>query len=77
MFKRISEMLNVDLKGVPAIGDSLRDLQAARCRRLPADAGADRQGRKTRKPRASCRGHAGIRGPVRSGRLTFWPVKRK
>ena len=28
MFKRISETLNVDLKGVPAIGDSLRDLQA-------------------------------------------------
>ncbi len=29
MFKRISETLNTDLKGVPAIGDSLRDLQAA------------------------------------------------
>ncbi|MDP3440465.1 MAG: HAD-IIIA family hydrolase, partial [Azonexus sp.] len=29
MFKRISETLNVDLKGVPAIGDSLRDLQAS------------------------------------------------
>jgi D-glycero-D-manno-heptose 1,7-bisphosphate phosphatase len=29
MFKRISETLNADLKGVPAIGDSLRDLQAA------------------------------------------------
>ena len=28
MFKRISETLNVDLKGVPAIGDSLRALQA-------------------------------------------------
>lgn len=28
MFKRISETLNIDLKGVPAIGDSLRDLQA-------------------------------------------------
>ena len=28
MFKRISETLNVDLKGVPAIGDSLRNLQA-------------------------------------------------
>ena len=28
MFKRIAETLNVDLKGVPAIGDSLRDLQA-------------------------------------------------
>ena len=28
MFKRISETLNVDLKGVPAIGDSLRDLQS-------------------------------------------------
>ena len=28
MFKRISETLNVNLKGVPAIGDSLRDLQA-------------------------------------------------
>lgn len=28
MFKRISETLNVDLEGVPAIGDSLRDLQA-------------------------------------------------
>lgn len=28
MFKRISETLNMDLKGVPAIGDSLRDLQA-------------------------------------------------
>ena len=28
MFKRISETLNVDLKDVPAIGDSLRDLQA-------------------------------------------------
>ena len=28
MFKRISETLNVDLKGVAAIGDSLRDLQA-------------------------------------------------
>jgi len=28
MFRRISEALNVDLEGVPAIGDSLRDLQA-------------------------------------------------
>ena len=28
MFKRISETLNVDLNGVVAIGDSLRDLQA-------------------------------------------------
>ncbi|MCK6391456.1 MAG: D-glycero-beta-D-manno-heptose 1,7-bisphosphate 7-phosphatase [Azonexus sp.] len=28
MFKRISETLNVDLTGIPAIGDSLRDLQA-------------------------------------------------
>ena len=28
MFKRISETLNIDLKGVPAVGDSLRDLQA-------------------------------------------------
>lgn len=28
MFKRISDTFNVDLKGVPAIGDSLRDLQA-------------------------------------------------
>ena len=29
MFKRISETLNVELAGVPAIGDSLRDLQAS------------------------------------------------
>lgn len=28
MFKRISETLNVELTGIPAIGDSLRDLQA-------------------------------------------------
>ena len=28
MLKRISETLNINLKGVPAIGDSLRDLQA-------------------------------------------------
>lgn len=28
MFKRISELFNTDLKGVPTIGDSLRDLQA-------------------------------------------------
>jgi len=28
MFKRISETFNIDLKGVPTIGDSLRDLQA-------------------------------------------------
>lgn len=28
MFKRIAETLNADLKGVPAVGDSLRDLQA-------------------------------------------------
>ena len=28
MFKRISETLNVDLNGIPTIGDSLRDLQA-------------------------------------------------
>ena len=28
MFKRIAETLNVDLNGVPAVGDSLRDLQA-------------------------------------------------
>jgi D-glycero-D-manno-heptose 1,7-bisphosphate phosphatase len=28
MFKRISETLNANLKGVQAIGDSLRDLQA-------------------------------------------------
>ncbi len=29
MFKRISETMNVNLNGVPAIGDSLRDLQAS------------------------------------------------
>jgi D-glycero-D-manno-heptose 1,7-bisphosphate phosphatase len=29
MFTRISQTLNIDLNGVPAIGDSLRDLQAA------------------------------------------------
>lgn len=29
MFKRIAETLNADLKGVPAIGDSLRDLHSA------------------------------------------------
>lgn len=28
MFKRIAETFNVNLKGVPAVGDSLRDLQA-------------------------------------------------
>jgi D-glycero-D-manno-heptose 1,7-bisphosphate phosphatase len=28
MFKRISEVMNIDLNGVPAIGDSLRDLKA-------------------------------------------------
>ena len=28
MFKRIADTLNANLKGVPAIGDSLRDLQA-------------------------------------------------
>ena len=28
MFKRIAETLNADLRGVPAVGDSLRDLQA-------------------------------------------------
>lgn len=28
MFKRISETLNIELAGIPAIGDSLRDLQA-------------------------------------------------
>lgn len=29
MYKRISDCFNVDLAGVPAIGDALRDLQAA------------------------------------------------
>ncbi len=29
MFRRISETLNVNLKGVPSVGDSLRDLQAS------------------------------------------------
>ena len=29
MFKRIAETMNVDLKGVPSVGDSLRDLQAS------------------------------------------------
>jgi len=29
MFERISQTLNIGLEGVPAIGDSLRDLQAA------------------------------------------------
>ena len=28
MYRRIADTLNVDLKGVPTIGDSLRDLQA-------------------------------------------------
>ena len=28
MFKRIAETLNIDLNGVPTVGDSLRDLQA-------------------------------------------------
>jgi len=37
MFKRIAETMNIDLNGVPTIGDSLRDLQAgvaAGCRPL-------------------------------------------
>ena len=29
MFKEISDRFGLELKGVPAIGDSLRDLQAA------------------------------------------------
>jgi D-glycero-D-manno-heptose 1,7-bisphosphate phosphatase len=29
MFKRIASCFNVDMTGVPAVGDSLRDLQAA------------------------------------------------
>lgn len=48
MFKRISETLNVDLTGVPAIGDSLRDLQAcalAGCRPMLVLTG---KGEKTR-----------------------------
>ena len=28
MYKRISETLNIDLQGIPTVGDSLRDLQA-------------------------------------------------
>lgn len=28
MFKRISETMNIDLRNIPAVGDSLRDLQA-------------------------------------------------
>ena len=28
MFERIAQVYNMDLKGVPTIGDSLRDLQA-------------------------------------------------
>ena len=29
MFERIAKVYNLDLKGIPAVGDSLRDLQAA------------------------------------------------
>jgi len=31
MLERIANRFNIDLAGVPAVGDSLRDLQAAAC----------------------------------------------
>jgi D-glycero-D-manno-heptose 1,7-bisphosphate phosphatase len=75
MFKRISEIMNTDLKGVPAIGDSLRDLQAgARCRLLAA-AGADRQGTKRPWRKAICP-PARESLPIWKLRSTgFWPGK--
>ncbi len=48
MFKRISETLNVNLKDVPAVGDSLRDLEACAavgCRPILVNTG---KGEKTR-----------------------------
>ena len=65
---RSRERFNVDLEGVPSIGDSLRDLQAA------AAAGAQPmlvltgKGSEDASKRAVCRGHPGLRGPGRAVR---------
>ena len=45
MLQEIGARFDVDMTGVPCVGDSLRDLQAAAGGRRAADAGADRQGR--------------------------------
>ena len=47
MFERIAACFNLDLTSVPAIGDSLARPAGCRILRRTADAGADRQGRKT------------------------------
>jgi D-glycero-D-manno-heptose 1,7-bisphosphate phosphatase len=53
MFERIAGCFNIDLAGTPAVGDSLRDLQAAARGRRDAAPGADRQGRPDARRRRS------------------------
>ena len=45
MFIEIGQRFGVELTGVPCVGDSVRDLQAADAVERSADPGADRQGR--------------------------------
>jgi D-glycero-D-manno-heptose 1,7-bisphosphate phosphatase len=76
MFKRISETLNVDLTGVPAIGDSLRDLQACAalgCQPMLVLTG---KGEKTLGRGQSAGGHAGIRRSGRRGRSLLAKEKK-
>ena len=44
MFRQIAERFNVDLSGVPVVGDSLRDLQAGIAVGCSPLSGTDRQG---------------------------------
>ena len=81
MFQRIAAVYNAELKGVPAIGDSLRDLQAAaRARRFPHP-GAHRQGRENPGRRRPALRHRSLPRSLRRRRssarqrqeLTLWP----
>ena len=57
MFHAIAERFNVSLEHVPAVGDSLRDLQAAAAVGRAADPGAHRQGDEDPRGRQSSRGN--------------------
>ena len=77
MLKRISQTLNINLKGVPAIGDSLRDLQA--CAAVGCQPILVRTGKGGADPRRGqpARRHAGIRRSGGGGRPTSSRIKKK
>jgi D-glycero-D-manno-heptose 1,7-bisphosphate phosphatase len=73
MFEEIAKRFKVSLKGVPTVGDSLRDLQAGYVKRLRALPGPDRQGPEDQRDRRPAARHPGVPRPGRDGRRPAAP----